>query len=95
VAERKSRKYLNGARDQACVLCGREDGTIVACHLPSWRIGFGAGTGQKAPDWLTADCCRICHSRLDQGDWRQDYEVRMKALCLTLERRFEQGLLKW
>ena len=89
----KSRKYLDGARGQACVICEKDDGTVVACHLPSWGIGIGTGMGQKAPDWLVADCCSACHHKLDHGEWRRDYQVRMRALCLTMKRRIEQGLL--
>ena len=65
----------------------------MCCHLPGAEIGFQAPRGSKVPDWLTADCCKTCHDRLDLGDWQNDYEMRMRALCLTIQRRFDTGVL--
>jgi len=52
-----------------------------------------AGTGQKTHDWLGAHLCWHCHELMDT-DWRMDGTVRMKALCLTLERLFEDGVIQ-
>lgn len=76
-----------------CVLCGGPRPSMP-CHLPHNVIGFPAGMGQKTHDWLTADCCDDCHARLDRGDWRNDHGVRMRAFCLTLQRRFDEGVLR-
>lgn len=52
-----------------------------------------AGTGQKTHDWLGAHLCYSCHQLADTV-YRKDAEFRMKALCLTLERLFEEGILQ-
>ena len=47
----KSKKMLNGAKDQSCVNCGARDGTVVAAHYQGIRAGeFGKGTGKKPDD---------------------------------------------
>lgn len=65
----------------------------MPCHLPHSAIGFPAGTGQKTMDWLTGDCCMECHHKLDHAEWRNDHQMRMKALALTIQRRLDEGLL--
>ena len=65
----------------------------MPCHLPHNAYGFPAGMGQKTHDWLQADCCLVCHYKLDEGEWRNDIEIRMKALCLTIQRRFDEGVI--
>lgn len=80
------------AHGKTCVLCDLEQSSMP-CHLPHNGIGFPAGTGQKVHDWLTGDCCTDCHFKLDHGEWRNDHQMRMKALTLTLQRRFDEGLL--
>lgn len=82
------RKASHGKR---CVLC--EVGISMPCHLPHAAIGMAAGTGQKTHDWLVADCCDECHYKLDHGEWRNDHQVRHKAHALTLQRRFDEGVL--
>jgi len=54
---------------------------------------MGAGTGQKTHDWLVAHLCHACHEQMD-SDWRKDAQIRMKAMCLTLERLFNDGVLE-
>ncbi len=88
----RSDPLLCAARDQACVLCGDDQGTTVAAHLPGAKYGMGAGTGQKTHDWLVAHLCHQCHEKMD-AEWRNDYRMRLGALCLTLERLFEQGVI--
>lgn len=65
----------------------------MPCHLPHNAIGFPAGMGQKTHDWLQGDCCNLCHYKLDEGEWRNDHEMRMKALALTIQRRFDEGVI--
>jgi hypothetical protein len=89
----ESRKLLDAARGQSCVLCGTQDGTVVACHLPGSKYGMAAGWGLKTHDWLTAHLCHHCHYEID-GIGRQDFQLRMRALCLTLERLFAEGKLR-
>lgn len=47
----RSKKLLDSARDQPCVLCGSK-GTTVAAHANS--VALGKGVGIKAPDYYTA-----------------------------------------
>ena len=92
----ESRKLLDAARGQTCVLCAR-DGlfsteTTVPAHLPGSYYGMPAGVGQKTHDWLVAHLCAAHHEMMD-GLWRRGTDIRMMALCLTLERLFDQGVI--
>lgn len=87
----KSEALRLAGHGKTCVLCG--DGISMPCHLPHGAIGFPAGVGQKIHDWLAADCCDRCHYKLDHGEWRNDHQIRMKAHCLTLQRRFDEGVI--
>lgn len=85
----KSLKLRRAAKDQACVMCRAEDGTVVLAHLP-WR---NSGMGQKCPDICAAHICVNCHSYADGADGRKDFEWRMLALTRTLARLWEQGVI--
>ena len=76
------------------MLCRRDDRrkTVVTSHLPGAFYGMQAGTGQKTHDWLAAHLCHGCHLFMD-GEGRMDAQLRMKALCLTLQRLFDQGII--
>lgn len=89
----QSRKLLDAAKDQSCVLCRCNNGTTVPAHLPGAYYGMPAGTGEKTHDWLVAHLCYDCHEKMD-SQWRRDTQIRMKALCLTLDRLFQQGKLE-
>lgn len=69
-----------------------DNGTTVAAHLPGSRYGMPAGMSAKTHDWLAAHLCLDCHTKMD-GVWRSDDQVRMIALCKTLERLFDEGVL--
>lgn len=58
-------KLLALARDQACVNCGAEDGTVVSAHS-NWH-SHGKGKSIKAHDIFVAHLCFRCHAWLDQG----------------------------
>lgn len=88
----RSKKLLAAARGRSCVLCGGNDFTTVAAHLPAATYGQTAGTGQKTHDWLVAHLCSECHSLMD-SEWRCDSQVRMIALTKTLERLFDDEIL--
>jgi hypothetical protein len=88
----RSRRLLNAAEGQPCVLCERNDGTTIPAHLPGAFYGMAAGTGQKTHDWLVAHVCHVCHNNLDTV-MRRNADVRLRALCLTLQRLFDQGVL--
>ena len=88
----ESRALLNQADGRACVLCGA-CGSTVPAHLPGSFYGMPAGVGEKTHDWLVAHLCHECHTKMDGPDWRRDPQIRMKALCLTLERLFISGAI--
>ena len=82
------------AKNRLCVLCKREKTRDTTCpaHLPGSFYGMAAGTGQKTHDWLIAHLCFECHVNMDTI-WRKDATIRMRALCLTLERLFDDGIV--
>ena len=88
----ESRKLLNQAEGRVCVLC-EKGGTVVPAHLPGAFYGMPAGHGEKTHDWLVAHLCLECHTKMDGPEWRKDAQIRMKALCLTLERLFTSGAI--
>lgn len=88
----ESKRLREAARDVPCVLCNRNDGTVVLAHLPGSFYGMPAGMGQKTHDWLGAHLCHDCHAEIDSTH-RRDAEIRMMALCRTLERLFNDGTL--
>lgn len=89
----ESKVLRDAARNRACVLCGNdEEGGVVLAHLPGSFYGMPAGTGQKCHDWLGSHLCDLCHGAMD-GEWRNDSAMRMQALCLTLERLFNEGVI--
>lgn len=88
----RSPSLLRAAQGQSCVLCGTVDGTVVPAHLPGSLYRMPAGTGQKTHDWLVAHLCHEHHTQMDTT-WRTDCQMRMMALCLTLERLFSDGIL--
>lgn len=92
VPEFRSKKYREGGRGLSCVL---HPGRPVhsGAHLPHAAIGFPGGKGYKCSDLLLGDVCMECHHELDQGDWRNDHQIRMKIFALTVERRIHQGIL--
>ena len=88
----RNKRLLDAARDSDCVLCSANDGTTVPAHLPGSFYRMPAGTAQKTHDWLVAHLCSRCHDMMDTH-WRKDSTMRMMALCLTLERLFERGVI--
>lgn len=87
----RNRKLLDAARDQPCMCCGIQDGTIVAAHSNQSR--HGKGMSIKAHDCFIAFLCHRCHSELDQGSklskeeriemWQQAYDRTMLHLWQT------------
>jgi len=58
----RSKKLLEAARNRPCVLCGAV-GTTIAAHSNS--LEHGRGIGHKAPDYMAAYLCQICHDLAD------------------------------
>lgn len=85
----RSGKLREAARDQACVRCGAQDGTVVLAHLP-YPGGFGMG--QKTDDIIGAHLCRECHDYVD-GPGRREYDLRFRLLAATLTRLLRDGVV--
>jgi hypothetical protein len=54
------------ARDESCVRCGAQDGTVVLAHyFGPRRHSYGGGMGHKGHDAVGAHLCQQCHSQMD------------------------------
>jgi hypothetical protein len=93
-------KLREAARDQACVRCGREDGTVVLAHyFGPRRHAYGGGMSRKGHDAVAAHLCAACHSYMDtwgrERASRWEHSEEFLHLCaLTFVRLIEQGVLK-
>lgn len=88
----ESKRLRDAPRFEVCVIEGCEAPAVGVCHLPHNEWGMGAGTGQKTHDWLGGHLCHAHHDYAD-GDGRNDHAWRAMALCLTLQRLFDRGVL--
>ncbi len=91
----RSAKLLALAQGQACVMCGCEDGTIVAAH--SNLLEHGKGRSHKAHDGMTAWLCLRCHTELDQGNVMSRSERRefiLEAISKTYMKLWDLGLIQ-
>lgn len=93
-----SKKLRDGARNEACVVCGYDaPGEVVTAHLPGADYGLPAGMGEKCDDWGSAYLCSRpngCHDYSESTEGRRDYKWRLTALVRTTRRRLEQGLIR-
>lgn len=90
------------AKDQYCVRCNANDGTVVGAHYTGKRrLSYGGGFGKKAHDLVMAHLCFKCHTWMDQlarkdateeTEWRHSEEF-LHLIMLTLLRLYEQGFL--
>jgi hypothetical protein len=91
----RSRKLLDLARDQPCVSCGTQDGTVVAAHyFGPMRYQLGGGMGHKVTDVATAHLCQRCHAELDSyadGNNGERSERFLLLIIKTLDRLFQEG----
>lgn len=91
-----SQKLLDAARDRACVLCDRQDGTVVAAH--SNALEHGRGYGHKAPSYYVAYVCHECHDLIDgrRGKLTREEkrEMWLRAWVKTVPIWFEEGIVK-
>lgn len=54
------------ARDESCVRCGAQDGTVVLAHYTGMRrLSYGGGFGIKVSDAVGAYLCASCHRHMD------------------------------
>jgi hypothetical protein len=80
----RNRALLDLARDQACVECGRNDGTVVAAHSNEDK-----GMGMKTSDATVMFLCGPCHFEYDNGtrmtrEERRQFAYRNNAKTLRL-----------
>jgi len=93
-------KLRESARDQSCVRCGADDGTIVLAHYSGpRRHEYGGGFGIKSHDAVGAHLCADCHRHMDTGSKNKDgkwlVSEEMLHLCaLTWIRLIENEVLK-
>jgi hypothetical protein len=90
----RNQKLLEIVREFECVLCGAEDGTVVAAH--SNQLRDGKGKGIKAHDYRIAALCYRCHMAIDQGHRmnKQEKEAMWEeAHRKTIGFLFERGKL--
>lgn len=88
----RNQKLLETVREFECVLCGTEDGTVVAAH--SNQLRDGKGKGIKAHDYRIAALCYRCHMAIDQGHRmsKQEKEAAWEqAHRTTIGWLFERG----
>jgi hypothetical protein len=96
----ESPKLRQAAKDQACVRCGAQDGTVVGAHYSGVRrLALGGGFGRKVSDLFIADLCSRCHTFMDtlSRDKSRQYEHSEEFffyIALTTERRFNQGVIE-
>lgn len=90
----RDRKLLDLAEGMPCVMCGSQDGTVVAAH--SNLLEHGKGRGLKADDCMSAWLCYRCHAELDQGNKMSKAEKRdytLTAICRTTQELWKRGLI--
>jgi hypothetical protein len=85
------------AKDQSCVRCGRQDGSVVLCHYTGpRRLAYNGGFGIKVNDICAAHLCGKCHTEMDtltrdkETKWQHSEEF-LHLVMLTVLRLFEQG----
>ena len=92
-------KLREAARDQSCVRCGKQDGTVVLAHYTgARRMHYGGGFGIKCRDIFGAHLCGECHQWMDQlsrdksRKWEHSEEFQ-HFILLTIKRLQDQGVL--
>jgi hypothetical protein len=89
----RNRRLLDAARNNQCLGCGVDDGTVVAAHYNGSAAGKGMGI--KGSDAVVAFLCYRCHMDYDQGGWltkKQKQLLWMTAFHKTCERIEEMGM---
>lgn len=75
----RSKPLRDSARDEMCVGCGRQDGTIVWAH--GNELAFGKGKSIKCHDLLGNYLCMACHSAYDTGTMSREWKQRFFRDC--------------
>ena len=93
-------KLREAARDQSCIACGAQDGTVVLAHYTGVMRGlYGGGLGIKCHDLIGAHLCHGCHSDMDtysrNKDQRWIHSEEFQHLILkTILRLLAQGKIQ-
>jgi hypothetical protein len=87
--KRVSKNLRDSARGQSCVMCGKQDETIVLAHR---NVPGSFGMGMKGPDWWGAHLCAACHYDGDH-EKRRDYQWWELAVYRTMKRWIASGLV--
>lgn len=69
-------RLLRAVREAPCMMCGTQNGTVVAAH--SNQLRDGKGRSIKAHDYRIAALCYRCHAEIDQGA-KMTKEERLEA----------------
>lgn len=92
----RNKKLLEYARDRECVLCGIQDGTIVAAH--SNALEHGRGMHMKAPDFMVSYVCGRHHDLIDGRAGglakAEKREMWLEAWVKTVPIWFNEGVVK-
>ena len=87
-----SQAIRKSAQGQTCTMrsdwCEGRIDTVVFCHLPVRRFGFG-GMGMKVPDIFGYYGCHQCHAHEADMGW----DDLLRALCETQMRMIRAGLI--
>jgi len=93
-------KLREAARNQKCVYCGAQDGTVVLAHyFGPRRAAYGGGMSCKGHDVVGAWLCYNCHqyfdtqSRNKETRWEQSEEF-LHCVALTMIQLVEQRILQ-
>ncbi len=92
----RSKAIRDAARDEACTVCGNQNGTTVLAHLN--EMWAGKGMGQKSDDIAAVFMCNICHDQYDRRVRMQssviDADLLLRALYRTTRRLVEKGIIR-
>ena len=91
----RDRRLLDVVREAPCMVCFKQDGTVVAAHSNQLRDNKGRST--KSHDFRIAAMCYTCHTRCDQGrDLSKEERIAMweEAHRSTIGWLFLNGKLK-
>lgn len=92
----RSRRLLDAAEGQACVICGSTQETIAAHYSGLYASSVGKGLSEKAWDHVSAQLCWRHHVEMD-GYVHGNDDARairfMLAIFETQRRLFDRGVL--
>ena len=86
----KSGAHANHVRSHECSMCGSR----VNIQFAHYRLGSGAGIGQKPDDWRATSLCKECHDRQhivgEETFWAgKDVMAIIDFFCRTSPRAME------